>query len=251
MGHEQQKHATILLIHEDVLFAERVADTLRSADYVVEVIENGHKALLRVLQAPPDLVLLDVSLPDINGMDLCHLFRQHAGSVPIIFLTTHHAPREIISGLDAGADDYVVRPCNLEVLLARIRVVLRRAHEMAATAREQIIIGDVAIDAACHHVHIRGKKVDFSPKEFNLLWLLMSNAGRVMPRMQIIDAVWGVDFYGDVKALDVYIRLLRRKVECDPEHPRLIQTVRGVGYLFAPPEEAVRAEWSRIAEAAS
>lgn len=250
MERNERRRTTIAVVDDEPLFADTVAEVLYAAGYGVETIENGHEALVRVLQTRPDLILLDIGLPDIDGMDLCHLFRQHAGNMPIIFLTAHRVPREMVAGLDAGADDYITKPCDLEVLLARVRAALRRAGVVAATAQEHIAIGNVAIDASCHRVQVRGGKVDLSPKEFNLLWLLMRNAGRVIPRMRIIDTVWGVDFYGDVKALDVYIRLLRRKIEADPDNPRLIQTVRGVGYMFAAPEIAVPTDWNSTTEVA-
>jgi DNA-binding response OmpR family regulator len=250
MERGQRRRSTILVVDDEPLFGQTVAEALEAADYRVETIDNGHEALVRVLQTHPDLILLDIGLPDIGGMDLCGLFRQHAGNIPIIFLTAHRAPREIVAGLEIGADDYITKPCDLDVLLARVHTALRRTGAVAATAQEHIAIGDVVIDKASHQVHVRGTRVELSPKEFNLLWLLMREAGRVIPRLQIIDAVWGVDFYGDVKALDVYIRLLRRKIEADPDQPHLIQTVRGVGYMFAAPEIAAPTDWHSAPDAA-
>lgn len=240
----------ILVVDDDLLFAQTMVDALGDAGYQAEAVDNGHTALMHALRHHPDLLLLDLSLPDIYGRDLCQILRQHAVNVPVIFLTAHRAIEEIIAGLDAGADDYITKPCHLDELLARIRTVLRRAQYVAAAVPNRLTINTVTIDTGRHTVCVRGKSVLLSPKEFNLLWLLMANAGQVIPRARIIDTVWGTDFYGDVKALDVYIRLLRRKVEADPDRPRLIQTVRGIGYLFASSGATIQTDWPPDAQAA-
>ncbi len=241
----------ILVVDDDLSFAQTVADALTDAGYTAEAVDNGHAALLHVLRDHPDLLLLDLGLPDVHGMDLCQILRQHAVDVPVIFLTGHRTKREIISGLDAGADDYITKPCDLDELLARVRTVLRRSRRADAAVPDRLTVGGVTVDAARHAVWVRGAEVAVSPKEFNLLRLLMAHAGQVIPRARIIDTVWGMDFYGDVKALDVYIRLLRRKIEADPDRPRLIQTVRGVGYRFASPEMEEPAEASSATQVAS
>lgn len=236
----RQSTATILLVDDDPLFALATAEVLEQAGCRVKRAASGHEALVALRQRRPNLILLDIGLPDIDGMDLCQLFRLHAGNVPIVFLTAHRSHRELIAGFDAGADDYVTKPCSPDELLARVRAVLRRAAPGPVAPREVTEAGEVRLDAARHEAWVRGHQLDLSPKEFTLLWLLVVNAGRVVPRSLIIDSVWGADFYGDLKALDVYIRLLRRKVEVDPDQPKLIQTVRGVGYRFAAPETPTR-----------
>jgi DNA-binding response OmpR family regulator len=170
------------------------------------------------------------------------MVRVQVGNVPTIFLTAHRSRHELLAGFAAGADDYVTKPCDHEELLARVRAVLQRTAAGPIAPGEVVTIGEVTLDAARHEVLVRGAPVALSPKEFALLWLLAVNAGRVVQRPLIIDSVWGADFYGDPKALDVYIRLLRRKIEVDPDHPRLIETVRGVGYCFAAPATRVPPE---------
>ena len=229
---------TVMVVDDDPLFSLALEEMLTCAGYRVATAGGGHEALRLVRQHRPALILLDLGLPDIGGLDLCHLLRLQAGNVPIVMLTARRGAASLVAGLDAGADDFVTKPCDPEVLLARIRAVLRRAASGAVHPGELLEVGEVLLNAARHEVRVRGQRVDLSPKEFTLLWLLASNAGRVVPRLLIIDSVWGADFYGDVKALDVYIRLLRRKIEADPDHPRLITTVRGVGYTFTAPEAA-------------
>lgn len=229
---------TILVIDDDPLFSMAITEVLRATGYLAETVGSGHDALAWLRQGHPNLILLDIGLPDIGGMDLLHLLRLHATSVPIIFLTARRDRGRMVAGLNAGADDYLTKPPDPEELVARVRAVLRRTSTAAVAPAERVAIGEVVLDATRHLAQVRGKPIELSPKEFNLLWLLASHAGRVVPRPLIIDSVWGEEFYGDVKALDVYIRLLRRKIEADPDHPRLIETVRGVGYAFAAPPGA-------------
>ena len=229
---------TILVVDDDPLFGMAIVEVLGAAGYRAESVGTGHDALAWVRRVRPSLILLDLGLPDIGGIALLHLLRLHVMGVPIIVLTARREHDRLIAGLNAGADDYLIKPPDPEELLARVGAVLRRARTPAAAPTEYLAVGEVTLDAARHLAAVREKSVELSPKEFQLLWLLVSHAGRVVPRPLIIDTVWGEEFYGDVKALDVYIRLLRRKIEEEPERPRLIETIRGVGYLFAAPPDA-------------
>ena len=230
-GHARSK--TILVIDDDPLFSMAIVEVLGSADYLAEGVGTGYEALAWLRQGHPSLILLDIGLPDIDGLGLLHLLRLQATRVPIIFLTARREQHRLVAGLNAGADDYLTKPTDPGELVARVGAVLRRTSTEHVTPQERLTVGAVTLDAARHLAQVRGQQVELSPKEFHLLWLLASNAGRVVPRPFIIDTVWGAEFYGDVKALDVYIRLLRRKIEADPDHPRLIETIRGVGYTFA------------------
>lgn len=237
MALSAHRDTVILIVDDDVSFASTAADVLRAGGYCVDTVETGHGALVRVLRSQPDLVLLDIGLPDIEGVEVCTLLQRHVPEVPIIFVSGRRAPNNIAAGLDLGADDYIVKPCDATVLLARVRTVLRRVAAASPRTPEIVSVRGITVDVSRHEVHVRGERVNLSPKAFSLLWLLMANAGRVLSRTQIIDSVWGSDFYGDVKALDVYIRTLRQKIEKDPEKPVLIQTVWGIGYCFVEPED--------------
>jgi DNA-binding response OmpR family regulator len=227
---------TILVVDDDPLFCLAIGEVLGAAGYAAATAASGHDALAWLRQGTPGLILLDIGLPDVDGLGLLHLLRLQAPGVPIIVLTARRERHSLVVGLNAGADDYLTKPPDPDELVARVGAVLRRASDAGALPHERLTVGDVTLDATRHLVQVRGQQIELSPKEFNLLWLLASNAGRVVPRPFILDTVWGDAFYGDVKALDVYIRLLRRKIEADPDHPRLIATVRGVGYSFAPPD---------------
>jgi DNA-binding response OmpR family regulator len=223
----------ILLVDDDPFFILAMTAILEEGGYTVTAAADGHAAMQAICQHRPDLVILDIGLPDINGIALCQMIRLQASKLPIVFLTGHQSHHDLLAGFDAGADDYITKPCDADELLARVRAVLNRSARGPVAPGEVLEAGEVTLNAARHEVLVRGQQVELSPKEFNLLWLLVANAGRVVPRTVILDSVWGADFYGDVKALDVYIRILRPKIERAPDHPRLIETVRGVGYAFA------------------
>jgi two-component system response regulator RegX3 len=185
----------------------------------------------------PDLVLLDVMLPKVSGIDVCRELRRRS-QVPIIMVTAKGSEIDTVVGLEVGADDYVTKPYRLRELVARMRAVLRRrASEAPATVLggEAIQVGDVALDPERHEVVIRGEGVQLPLKEFELLELLLTNAGRVLTRETLIDRVWGTDYVGDTKTLDVHVKRLRAKVEADPSLPTRIVTIRGLGYKYELP----------------
>src|SRR5262245_22117997 len=230
----QPATGTVLLVDDDRLILRSVTFLLQQEGYYVVPVASGAEALAAARRIPPDVVLLDVILPDLSGVEVCRRLRQ-ATAVPIIMLTARRAEAEKIVGLDAGADDYVTKPIGAGELAARVRAALRRGRATAGTPprAERLAVGEVVVDAAAHRVAVRGQATPVSPREFALLRLLVAHAGRVLERQYIFQQVWGPEFYGDQSALDVYIRQLRRKVERDPGRPRLIETVRGVGYRFA------------------
>ncbi len=231
--------ATILLVDDDPLLRRSISFLLQQEGHQVILAATGAEALAAVRERRPDLVLLDLGLPDLGGVEVCRRLRQDTAA-PVIMLTARGAEADKIVGLDAGADDYVTKPVGSGELAARVRAALRRgqAAANALPPAERVVAGEVEVDTAAHRVRVRGSEVALSPREFALLQLLVSHAGRALDRAFIFQMVWGPAFYGDHSALDVYIRQLRRKIERDPDHPRLIETVRGVGYRFASPEAA-------------
>jgi two-component system response regulator RegX3 len=200
------------------------------------VARDGAQALELFELVRPDLVLLDVMLPRISGIDVCRQLRKRS-RVPIIMVTAKSAEIDTVVGLEVGADDYVTKPYRLRELVARMRAVLRRAPEERADdlAGDALTVGDVSLDPEQHHVMIRGDDISLPLKEFDLLHLLLANAGRVLPRETLIDRVWGSDYVGDTKTLDVHIKRLRAKVEDDPSSPTRIITIRGLGYKYERP----------------
>ena len=226
--------ATILLVDDDPLIVRSVSFLLRQEGYRVVPAASGAEALAAAREAQPDVVLLDVALPDLSGVEVCRRLRQDTG-VPIIILSARRAEADKIVGLDAGADDYVTKQIGAGELAARVRAALRRGRSaaLAPPPAERLTVGDVVVDSAAHRVYVRGEEVALSPREFALLQLLVAHAGRTLERQFIFERVWGAHFYGDQSALDVYVRQLRRKIERDPARPALLETVRGVGYRFA------------------
>jgi two-component system response regulator RegX3 len=207
---------------------------LEREGFQVETAADGPEAIARFDAAHPSLVLLDVMLPRMSGVDVCRELRTRS-QVPIIMVTARNAEIDAVVGLEVGADDYVTKPFRLRELVARVRAALRRSPRtdaVAGTAEEQIEIGDVRVDVARHEVTVRGTLVPLPLKEFELLELLMLNAGRVLTRDVLIDRIWGPNYYGDTKTLDVHVKRLRSKIEVDPATPTKIVTVRGVGYRY-------------------
>ena len=222
----------VLVVEDEESFSEALSFMLRREGYEVGVATDGPAALEEFDRHGADLVLLDLMLPGISGTEVCRTLRQRS-SVPIIMVTAKDGEVDKVVGLELGADDYVTKPFSSRELVARIRAVLRRRGERDPEAAPTVLEeGPVRLDTERHVVTVRGRQVQLPLKEFDLLELLMRNAGRVLTRGQIIDRVWGSDYVGDTKTLDVHIKRLRSKVEADPANPAVIVTVRGLGYKF-------------------
>ena len=223
----------ILIVEDEVAFSDPLSYLLSKEGYEVSVAENGHDALVDFDSAGADLVLLDLMLPGVSGVDVCRAIRQRS-NVPVIMLTAKDSEIDKVVGLELGADDYVTKPYSSRELLARIKAVLRRRAEPEELIPTTLEAGPVRMDVERHVVTVRGERAPLPLKEFELLEMLLRNAGRVLTRMQLIDRVWGSDYVGDTKTLDVHIKRLRAKVEPDPASPSHILTVRGLGYKFDP-----------------
>ena len=221
----------ILIVEDEVSFSDPLSYLLSKEGYVVSVAENGHDALVEFDTAGADLVLLDLMLPGLSGVDVCRALRQRS-NVPVIMLTAKDSEIDKVVGLELGADDYVTKPYSSRELLARIKAVLRRLAEPEELVPTTLEAGPVRMDVERHVVTVSGRQTSLPLKEFELLELLLRNSGRVLTRVQLIDRVWGSDYVGDTKTLDVHIKRLRAKVEPDPANPAHILTVRGLGYKF-------------------
>jgi two-component system, OmpR family, response regulator RegX3 len=225
----------ILVVDDEQSYRDALRVALEREGFRVETAADGAEAIERFDTSRPQLVLLDVMLPRISGVDVCRELRTRS-QVPIIMVTARNAEIDAVVGLEVGADDYVTKPFRLRELVARVRAALRRgrADDGSAVAQhgEVLEIGDVRLDAGRHEVRVHGEQVALPLKEFELLELLLANAGRVLTRDVLIDRVWGPNYYGDTKTLDVHVKRLRAKVEEDPTHPERIVTVRGVGYRY-------------------
>ena len=244
---------SVLVVEDEESFVEALTIGLEREGFRVHVARDGVEAIDVFDDVQPDLVLLDVMLPRLSGIDVCRELRARS-DVPIIMVTAKSSEIDTVVGLEVGADDYVSKPYRLRELVARMRAVLRRkgdeqggaagpapAVRGAAVATsgpasdDVVVVGDVSVDHQRHEVRIRDQLVPLPLKEFELLALLLENAGRVLTRDQLIDLVWGADYVGDTKTLDVHVKRLRAKVEDDPSHPTRIVTIRGLGYKFDTP----------------
>jgi two-component system response regulator RegX3 len=222
----------ILIVEDEPSLAEPLSFLLRREGYETEIAEDGRAALAAFDRSGADLVLLDLMLPGLSGTEVCRELRARS-AVPIIMLTAKDSEVDIVVGLELGADDYVTKPYSARELLARIRAVLRRHTESAGDEDHGVVeAGTVRMDVERHAVSVRGREIAMPLKEFELLELLMRNAGRVLTRGQLIDRVWGSDYFGDTKTLDVHIKRIRSKIEDEPSDPKLLVTVRGLGYRF-------------------
>jgi two-component system response regulator RegX3 len=225
--------AVVLVVEDEASFVEALTIGLRREGFDVVVATDGVQALELFDESQPDIVLLDVMLPKISGIDVCRQLRKRT-QVPIIMVTAKGAEIDTVVGLEVGADDYVTKPYRLRELVARMRAVLRRSEPVNGIALTPglVQVGDVVLDPDEHRVSVHGNELSLPLKEFELLHLLLANAGRVLPRETLIDRVWGNDYVGDTKTLDVHIKRLRGKVEDDPAAPTRIVTIRGLGYKY-------------------
>ena len=221
----------ILIVEDEPSLSEPLAFLLGREGYETEIAADGPAALAEFDRSGADLVLLDLMLPGLPGTEVCRELRTRS-SVPIIMLTAKDSEVDIVVGLELGADDYVTKPYSTRELLARIRAVLRRRVETDDDDEAVLESGSVRMDVERHTVSVDGSTVPMPLKEFELLELLMRNAGRVLTRGQLIDRVWGVDYFGDTKTLDVHIKRIRSKIEKSPSDPVMLVTVRGLGYRF-------------------
>ena len=220
----------ILIVEDEAALAEPLEYLLSREGYETEIAADGSAALVAFDRSIPDLILLDLMLPGVSGIDVCREIRSRS-QIPIIMLTAKDSEIDIVVGLELGADDYVTKPYSSRELLARIKAVLRRRVEPDFDPGV-IEAGPVRMDVDRHAVSVDGREVAMPLKEFELLELLMRNTGRVLTRGQLIDRVWGADYFGDTKTLDVHIKRIRSKIEATPSDPRLLVTVRGLGYRF-------------------
>jgi two-component system response regulator RegX3 len=235
----------ILLVEDEESYRDPLTYQLEREGFEVVTAATGPEALERFADGGADLVLLDLMLPGLSGTEVCRELRR-TSDVPVIMLTAKDGEIDKVVGLEIGADDYVTKPYSFRELLARVRAVLRRRGAPSAaspTAEDDLDdgtleVGPVRLDVERHTVHVRGALVAFPLKEFELLELLLRNAGRVLTRGQLIDRIWGSDYVGDTKTLDVHVKRVRAKIEDDPANPTMLQTVRGLGYKIADTDEA-------------
>ena len=224
----------ILIIEDEASFSEALSFLLQKEGYSISIADNGKDGLEQFKSQDFDLVLLDLMIPELSGIEVCRAIRS-TSQVPIIMLTAKDSEIDKVVGLELGADDYVTKPYSSRELVARIKAVLRRGSIDPNSPYEHSGVHEVAgirMDTERHQVSVNGKQISLPLKEFELLEFLLRNAGRVLTRGQLIDRVWGGDYYGDTKTLDVHIKRLRSKIETDPANPLLIQTIRGLGYKF-------------------
>ena len=234
----------VMVIEDEEALGLLLKYNLEKEGYEGILETRGNKALAEIEKYGPSVILLDWMLPEISGVEICKLVRSKPDikNIPIIMLTAKSEDSDKILGLNIGADDYITKPYSFRELLARVRAVLRR-NQMVADATESsdddipLICGDISMKIGQHEVMVRGENVFFPLKEFELLEYLMQNKGRVMTRHQLIDRIWGSDYVGDTKTLDVHVKRVRSKIEEDPAHPKYLTTVRGLGYKIDVPAE--------------
>ena len=226
---------TILLVDDDALMRRSLAFHLEQAGYQVHTAANAEDAISWVQHTPPDLILLDIALPDMDGLDaLREIKAQH--NLPVIFLTGRRRELDEVLGLELGADDYITKPFDVDVVLAHIKAVLRRTERSSESEKmaQRLVVGDLEIDPQAHTVICAGRALNLSPREFDLLLLLATQPEKVFATEELLAHVWGAEFIGQPQVIYVHIRWLRQKLEADPDHPQRILTIRGVGYKLVP-----------------
>jgi len=227
----------ILLVDDETLITDSLSYSLKREGFQVEIAADGISAIKAVEEGKPDLIVLDLMLPDISGFEVCRRLRTFT-TTPVIMLTARGEEIDRVLGLEVGADDYLAKPFSFRELLARIQAMLRRVALDRQTVQPHLIsMRQVSLDPSARRVYKGDQELQLSAREFDLLAILMKNAGRAMSREELIDLVWGEDWSGDPRTLDVHVRWLRLKIEEDPATPQYIQTVRGYGYRFVGPEE--------------
>jgi two-component system, OmpR family, response regulator TrcR len=224
----------VLLVDDEPALTNLVKMALHYEGWTVEVAHNGREAVTKFDEVGPDVLVLDIMLPDVDGLQILQRIREADNYTPTLFLTARDSVMDRVTGLTAGADDYMTKPFSLEELVARLRGLLRRSNYLAAPAEEGLIVGDLTLDGASHEVARAGKPIALTSTEFELLRFLMRNPGRALTRTEILDRVWNYDFAGRTSIVDLYISYLRKKIDAGEEP--MIHTVRGVGYMLRPPK---------------
>jgi DNA-binding response OmpR family regulator len=226
---------TILVVEDEPTLRETLAEALEAEGYRVVTAADGRDALTRFRAERPDLVLLDLMLPELSGIEVCRIIRQESGA-PIVMLTAKDSELDKVVGLELGADDYVTKPFSLRELSARIRALFRRTETLAAESPPAVVdLGRVQVDLAGHRLMRDGEALPLKPKAFELLAFLLRHPGQVFTRDQLLEHVWGYDYAGETRTVDVHVHWLRSRIEADPGVPSFIHTVRGVGYVFRRP----------------
>jgi two-component system, OmpR family, response regulator RegX3 len=224
---------SILIVEDEESLADSIKYNLEREGYAVQIVGDGRRGLEQFRSDGPSLVILDLMLPELSGLDVCRSIREES-DVPIIMVTAKDSEADKVAGLELGADDYVTKPFSMRELVSRVRANLRRSRNShrAALEDEALVGGPVEMDSARHEAVVRGKHIDLPPKEFALLELLLLRKGRLLTRDFLIEEIWGADYYGDTKTLDVHVKRIRQKIEEDPHRPAHLVTVRGLGYKF-------------------
>jgi two-component system, OmpR family, response regulator len=232
---DHARAAQILVVDDEASIRDLVTTALEFVGYKVRAASDGYECLAAVTEQTPDLIVLDVNMPGIDGLEVCRRLRDAGDTTPVIFLTARDAVDDTVAGFASGGDDYLTKPFHLKVLVARVQAVLKRAGQPGAGSSGRLTCGGIQIEEATHRVWRDGERVDLSPTEYRLLRYLMRNAGVVVSKAQILEQVWHYDFDGDASVVETYISTLRRKV--DRSDDRLIHTVRGFGYVIRAEDE--------------
>ncbi len=227
---------TILVVDDEPTQREMLAEALEAEGFTIVTAADGRAALLKFREAKPDLILLDLMLPELSGIEVCRIIRAESG-VPILMLTAKDSELDKVVGLELGADDYVTKPFSLRELIARVRAQFRRTEQQVVTGGQPnlVDVGDVKVDLAGHRLLRDGVTVPLKPKAFELLAFLVRNPGQVFTRDQLLEHVWGYDYAGETRTVDVHVHWLRSRIEADPANPEFLHTVRGTGYVFRRP----------------